>query len=174
MAEGAGFLVLEAESPFVSGDPKAVLAGFGSSSDAHHRTAPHPGGRGTIGALTNALKSAEIDRVDHVNAHGTATVLNDKIESQALATVLTTDTRVSATKGAVGHSLAASSALENVVAVRSITEQVIPGITNLSTIGADISAIRLQRRTEQHHVRTAANVSIGFAGYNTAAVFAAA
>jgi 3-oxoacyl-[acyl-carrier-protein] synthase II len=174
MAEGAGFLVLEAESPHVSGDPKAVFAGFGCSSDAHHRTAPHPGGRGTIGALTNALKSAEIDRVDHVNAHATATVLNDKIESHALATVLPTDVRVSATKGAIGHSLAASSALENVVAVRSITDQVIPGITNLSTIGADISAIRLQRHTEPHTVRTAANIAIGFAGYNTAALFAAA
>jgi 3-oxoacyl-[acyl-carrier-protein] synthase II len=174
IAEGAGFLVLQSGHRPLTAEPKAALAGFGGSSDAHHRTAPHPSGRGTIAALTTALKAADIDHVDHVNAHATATILNDKIESHALATVVPSGTVISATKGAIGHSLAASGALENVIAVRSIVEQMVPGVTNLKVVGDDIGPIRLQRQTDTHPIRAAASVSIGFAGYNTATVFAAA
>ncbi|WP_301123067.1 beta-ketoacyl-[acyl-carrier-protein] synthase family protein [Mycolicibacterium fortuitum] len=173
MAEGAGFLVLQADTVATPARPKAMLAGFGCGSDAYHRTAPHPEGRGAVSALTLALKSAEIDRFDHVNAHATATRLNDKIESYALATVVSSDTRVSATKGVHGHALAASAAIENVLAVRSIVENTIPGITNLNVVGDDISPIRLQRETAHHPVAAAANISVGFGGYNTAAVFTA-
>ena len=94
------------------------LAGWGETSDAHHMSAPEPGGRGAIDAMREALQRAGIaaSAVDYVNLHGTATVQNDAMEARAVAEVLGLDVPVSATKPLTGHALAAAAALETAIA----------------------------------------------------------
>jgi 3-oxoacyl-[acyl-carrier-protein] synthase-1 len=90
------------------------LAGWGESSDAHHMSAPEPGGRGAMAAMRQAIRRAGVARgaVDYVNLHGTATPHNDAMESRAVAAVLGIDVPVSSTKPLTGHALAAAGAIE--------------------------------------------------------------
>ena len=93
------------------------LAGWGESSDAHHMSAPEPGGRGALAAMRSALARAQLapDAIDYVNLHGTATPHNDAMESGAVHRVLGADVPVSSTKPLTGHTLAAAGAIEAAV-----------------------------------------------------------
>ncbi len=111
-----GINIGEAAALFiVTGEQADVaLLGVGESSDAHHMSAPHPGGLGAIQAMEAALKQAGLDHlaVDYINMHGTATRLNDAMESIAIDHVFGTETPVSSTKPLVGHTLGAAGATE--------------------------------------------------------------
>src|ERR1019366_1380139 len=116
IGEGSGILVLERESDALARGARvmAKVAGYGASADAHHMTAPDPEGTGVLRALSAALAGAGVapDEVDHVNAHGTSTLLNDAVEARVLAKLLGTRAAVTSTKGVGGHTLGAAGAIE--------------------------------------------------------------
>lgn len=131
IAEGAGALVLEREDLAVArgAGVLAVVAGSASTADAHHLTAPSPGGVGAAACLRLAIDDAGLtpDQVVHVNAHGTSTPLNDAAEAAALATVFSDrQPVVTSIKGVTGHSLGAAGALEAVAVVLSMQHGLIP------------------------------------------------
>ncbi|MGB2710071.1 MAG: beta-ketoacyl synthase N-terminal-like domain-containing protein, partial [Conexibacter sp.] len=133
LGEGGGVVVLEAE-PAARARGAMVLArvrGIGTSSDAHHLTAPDPTGGGAARAIAVALADAGAHphQVDYVNAHGTSTPLNDRVETIALKHVLGEHAAripVSSTKSAVGHLLGAAGAVEIVATVRVLIDRVVP------------------------------------------------
>lgn len=124
MAEGCGVLVLETEEHALARGAKIYceLAGYGTSCDAHHITAPAPGGDGLKRCMEAALKDGNVAPTDvgYVNAHGTSTNLNDKIETQAIKSVFgehAKKLKVSSIKSMIGHSLGAAGGIEAVVSV---------------------------------------------------------
>ncbi len=135
MAEGAGVIVLEElEHALARGvTPLAELLGSASTADAHHITAPSPGGSGAVSCMELALADAGVnaDDVAHVNAHGTSTPLNDAAEAEAIVKVLGADgPPVTSIKGVTGHSLGAAGALEAAAVVLSIQNGRIPPTAN--------------------------------------------
>jgi 3-oxoacyl-[acyl-carrier-protein] synthase II len=134
MGEGAGVLVLE-EADAAAARGATVLGevvGYGSTSDAHHLTAPDPSGVPAARAISLALQDAGVnpDGVDYVNAHGTSTQLNDAAETAALKRALGEDQAkkipVSSTKSAIGHLLGAAGAVEAVATVQTLAARLIP------------------------------------------------
>ncbi|HLI59651.1 MAG TPA: beta-ketoacyl-ACP synthase II [Solirubrobacteraceae bacterium] len=132
MGEGAGVLVLEAEEAARSRGATVLgeIAGYGSTTDAHHLTAPDPSGTPASRAIELALADAgtEPGEVDYINAHGTSTPLNDAAETRAIKAALGEAARtlpVSSTKSAIGHLLGAAGAIEAVVTVRTLLTGVI-------------------------------------------------
>jgi 3-oxoacyl-[acyl-carrier-protein] synthase II len=133
LGEGAAVLILEREDDAIrrGARPLAELAGFGSSCDAHHMTAPDPTGRGVARAIREALADArsEPGGIAFLNAHGTGTPLNDAAEWAALEGVFGDRARslpVTSNKGAIGHFLGSAGAIEAVATVRSLTDLVVP------------------------------------------------
>jgi 3-oxoacyl-[acyl-carrier-protein] synthase II len=134
MGEGAGILVLE-EATAAQERGATILgevAGYGSTSDAYHLTAPEPGGEPAARAIELALEDAGLqsDEIDYVNAHGTSTQLNDAAETAALKRALGPETAkrvpISSTKSTVGHTLGAAGAVEAVATVETLRTRVIP------------------------------------------------
>ena len=137
MGEGAGVLVLEEESAARARGANILgeLAGYGSTSDAHHLTAPEPTGRPASRAISLALGDAGITaaEVSYVNAHGTSTPLNDAAETQALKLALGEHAAripVSSTKSAIGHLLGAAGAVEAIATVQALNDRLIPPTLN--------------------------------------------
>jgi 3-oxoacyl-[acyl-carrier-protein] synthase II len=134
MGEGAGVLVLEEASAAEERGATILgeVAGYGSTSDAYHLTAPEPSGGPAARAIELALWEAGIDpaEIDYVNAHGTSTQLNDAAETAALKLALGTDRAkripVSSTKSTIGHTLGAAGAVEAVATVETLRTRVIP------------------------------------------------
>ena len=125
-ANRRGINIGEGAALFVMGRaPGPVrLAGWGESSDAHHMSAPEPGGRGAVAAMQQALHRAALDRtqIDYVNLHGTATLQNDAMESRAVAAVLGLEVPVSSTKPLTGHALAAAGAVEAAICWHTLVD----------------------------------------------------
>jgi 3-oxoacyl-[acyl-carrier-protein] synthase II len=133
MGEGAGILVLEEKDAAVARGARILgeLAGYGSTSDAHHLTAPEPTGRPASRAIELALADAGAtpQDVSYVNAHGTSTQLNDAAETNALKLALgerAHDIPISSTKSTIGHLLGAAGAVEAVATVEVLRSGVIP------------------------------------------------
>jgi len=131
MTEGAGALVLEDWDRAVARGARIYgeLAGAASTSDAHHITAPAPGGSGAAACMLLAMEDAAVSAgdVSHINAHGTSTPLNDQAESEAIGKVFGSDSPpVTSIKGATGHGLGASGAIEAVAAVLTLAHASIP------------------------------------------------
>ncbi|MDL2315805.1 beta-ketoacyl-ACP synthase II [Desulfovibrio sp. OttesenSCG-928-A18] len=137
MGEGAGMLFVESlESAKARGARiYAEIAGFGSSADAFHITAPEENGDGMARAMLNTLNDAGVgpEVVDHINAHGTSTQLNDLTESKAIKTVFgkrAYDIPITANKSQTGHLLGAAGGIESVFSVMTLDQGVIPGTIN--------------------------------------------
>jgi 3-oxoacyl-[acyl-carrier-protein] synthase II len=134
LGEGAAVLFLESEAALAESgrEPLAEMCGYGSLTDNHHLTQPEPGGSGPRAAMRAALASAGLvaEEVDYVNAHGTATALNDASEGRALAEVVS-GAWISSTKGLSGHTLGAAGALEAVFSVLALQEGFYPRNVNL-------------------------------------------
>ena len=133
MGEGAGVLVLEdGDAARARGARILALArGYGATADAYHVTAPHPSGEGAAAAITRALEDAGVEPTDlvYVNAHGTATPLNDRAETIALKRALGEHARaipVSSTKSAIGHLLGAGGAVEAIATILALRARLIP------------------------------------------------
>ncbi len=123
IGEGGALLLLERE-----GDPMALVAGVGESSDAYHISAPHPKGEGAEVAMRSALAQGGIEPGDvhHINAHGTGTTLNDAAESQAIGRLFGEGVPVVSTKGYTGHTLGGAGATEAAIAMFALLEGWIP------------------------------------------------
>jgi 3-oxoacyl-[acyl-carrier-protein] synthase-1/3-oxoacyl-[acyl-carrier-protein] synthase II len=176
LGEGAAVLILENETRARQRgvQPRAVLSGFGAASDAYHLTAPHPQGRGLRAAIAAALAQAGLRTTDisFINAHGTATIENDNIESRIYNEIFA-DTPVWASKGSTGHCLGASGAIEAVLTILALSAGVVPS----SVAERDYGEVLLPRLTLSPvpaGTGYAMSVSAGFGGGNAALVFSRA
>jgi len=168
--EGAGILVLERTRDAMARTARlhARVAGWGSSADAHHLTAPHPQGHGIERALRQALTmtDATTDDVDHVNAHGTSTPLNDRVEGATLARLLSHHPPVTSTKGVTGHLLGAAGAVETIFAIRSLQTGHLPPTAN-HTHPDPALTLDIVTELRHHRIELALSNSFGFGGQNT-------
>jgi 3-oxoacyl-[acyl-carrier-protein] synthase II len=171
MGEGAGILVVESLAHALDRGANilAEVAGYGSTADAYHVTAPD--GQGARRCMRDALEDANVDgaQVDYINAHGTSTPVGDKQEIDAIKDVFGASARalsVSSTKSMHGHMLGAAGAVEAVVCVQAIREGVIPPTINLErpSEGCDLDLTPLEARRRE--VRYALSNSFGFGGTN--------
>ncbi len=173
LGEGAGFTLVEREP---NDNPRRlVLLGYGESSDAHHMSAPHPGGLGAELAMRGAMSMAGLDaaRIDYVNAHGTATRNNDSVESAAVARLLGPTIPITSVKGFFGHTLGAAGAIGAVVSLLSIEFGFIPGTVNTTDIDPECgNAVQCTSVTRE--VRHVLVNAFGFGGSNASLAFGAA
>lgn len=173
MGEGAAVLVLEtAEHARARGaTPLATLLGAGASADAYHATAPPDDGGGAVLAMRRALADAELtpSDVDHVNAHGTSTPLNDKAETAALHEVFgpdLDDVAVTSTKGVTGHLLGAAGAVEAVWSVLTLRDQVIPPTAGLANQDPELDLDVVTGAARERDVDVVMSDAFGFGGQN--------
>jgi beta-ketoacyl-acyl-carrier-protein synthase II len=176
--EGCGVLVLEElESARKRGATiLAELVGYGSTTDAYHRTAPHPEGYGAAQAIEYALRDAGIqpEEVDYINAHGTATSLNDSSETKAIKLALGQHAyrlAVSSTKSMTGHGMGATAAIEAAFAVLAIRDQIVPPTINYETPDPECDLDYVPNVARRMPVRIAASNSFGFGGHNSCLIF---
>jgi len=179
LSEGAGVLILEEESHAKKRGAAiyAELLGYSANDDGYHITAPRPNGEGAAAAMELALNDAgvEKDKISYINAHGTATELNDVAETAAIRFVFGEQAYkipVSSTKSCIGHLLGASGAVELIICVKAINESTIPPTINLQNIDercdAKMDFVPMEaRRTE---VNIAMSNSFGFGGHNSCLV----
>jgi len=173
MSEGAGVLLLEEYEHARKRDAKiyAEVAGCGNTGDAHHITAPHPEGSGAAKAMELALQDGGIDpdEVEYVNAHGTSTELNDKIETAAIKSVFGDRARklaVSSTKSMIGHMLGASGGFETVVTALSVHEGTLHPTINQEVPDPECDLDYVPNTAREATVRCAITNSFGFGGHN--------
>lgn len=178
MGEGSAVLVLESEESVQRrGVPVlAELRGYGATSDAHHLTEPSPGGHSAARAMKTALKAAGIDpsEVDYINAHGTATPLNDRQETTAIKRALGEDAYrvpISSTKSMTGHLLGAGGALEAAACIMAMGQGLIPPTTNLQEPDPDCDLNYTPNSACQARINVAMSNSFGFGGHNSVLVF---
>ena len=176
LSDGSGSLVLEEYDHAKSRGAKiyAEIIGFGTSSDAHHMTAPPEDGRGAALAMTNAIDDAQINRseVDYINAHGTSTPLGDIAETIALKSVFGKSVpQISSTKSMTGHTLGAAGAIESIFCIMAINEGIIPPTINLDNPDSLCDLNYTPLVSNEKKVSVAMNNSFGFGGTNSTLVF---
>lgn len=173
LGEGAGVLILEtAESAARRGIAAGLrVCGYGSFADAYHLTAPHPEGEGLVRAIDAALVQAGIQPSDiaFINAHGTSTPDNDKVEGRTLLRMFGGDIKVLSTKGYTGHTLGAAGGIEAVFTAAGLREGWIPGSAGFQTVDEEIELIPTTEKTEING-RYALSTSLAFGGNNAALV----
>ena len=178
VGEGSGVLVLERESDARARGATvlAKVAGYGATADAHHMTAPDPQGTQVRRALRIALADAGVAAadVDHVNAHGTSTPLNDAAEARALSDVFDSGVAVTSVKGVIGHALGAAGAIEAVCTVLSVRDGIVPPTANLDSQDPDIDLDVVHKTARRQRVDVAVSDSFGFGGQNAVLVFTSA
>ena len=171
-SEGAGVLILEEWDHAASrgADVLAELLGSGSTADAHHITAPAPGGNGAVRCMEMALNDAGLLPADigQINAHGTSTPLNDAAEAQAIARVFgDLNPYVTGTKGVTGHSFGAAGALEAVAVVLSMLNETIPRTHGTTEIDPEFGDLNLVYSDSiDWSPRPTISNSFGFGGHN--------
>jgi len=173
MGEGAGIVVLEElERARARGATLyAELIGYGMTGDAHHITAPAPDGDGAQRAMRAALQDAGLEpsQVDYINAHGTSTELNDRVESIAIRKVFGDSADrllVSSTKSMVGHLLGAAGGVELIATVLALRHGVIPPTMNLENPGEDCDLDYCANAARRADIAIALSNSFGFGGHN--------
>ncbi|MBF0569614.1 MAG: beta-ketoacyl-ACP synthase II [Candidatus Omnitrophica bacterium] len=173
MGEGACVVVLEELGyPKKSGaNILAEVVGFGQASDAFHSTAPEDSGEGAARAMVQAVQwgGNKLTDVDYINAHGTSTSLNDKIESLAITKAFGDHARklaVSSTKSMTGHLLGAAGAIEFAACVLAIRDQIIPPTINYTTPDPDCTLDYVPNQARKAKVNFAISNSLGFGGHN--------
>ena len=175
MGEGAGFVVLERiEDAAARGiTPYALVAGYGSSADAHHLSMPLPDGSAAIAAMTGALSDAGIQASDivHINAHGTSTPANDRAEAGALAKVFGSDgPPVTSTKGVIGHLIGAAGAVEAIATALAVRDKVVPPTANHTTLEPGLEIDVVHGAPRRIASGPALSNSFGFGGHNACLV----
>jgi 3-oxoacyl-[acyl-carrier-protein] synthase-1 len=172
IGEGAGYAIVTR----FEATPEAALAliGYGESSDAYHMSHPHPEGLGALAAIDAALSRAGVapDEVDYINLHGTASRVNDLVETRVLAGRFGTGTCASSTKGWTGHTLGAAGILEAVITLDAMTTGLIPGTLNCLAVDPEFE-FPIQQENRHGHIKYAMSNSFGFGGNNAVLVFEA-
>jgi 3-oxoacyl-(acyl-carrier-protein) synthase len=177
MGEGAAILVLERE-----GDARkrgaeilAELSGYAATADAYHITAPSEDGAGGARAMMQALAAARANHsdVDYINAHGTATKLNDLSETRAIKRAFGKNAYhipVSSTKSMTGHMMGATGALEAIFCVQAVRENVIPPTIHYQTPDPECDLDYVPNQARQIPVKVALSNAFGFGGHNAVLV----
>ncbi|MEU9117186.1 beta-ketoacyl-[acyl-carrier-protein] synthase family protein [Streptomyces sp. NPDC048483] len=177
LGEGAGILVLErlSDARARSTPVRALLAGYAATADSYHFTSPDPEGQGVVRAIRTALADAalSVSDIDHINAHGTSTQLNDLSEARALCAVFGTPPPVTANKSVLGHSIGGAGAIEAAVTVLSLEHQTLPPTANLDRLDPEIDLDVVTKAPRSQRLRAALSNSIGFGGQNAVLAFRA-
>ena len=173
LGEGAAMLVLEELEHAKKRGAKiwGEVIGYGSTADAYRITDIHPEGRGAIGCMRMALQDAALnpEQIDYVNAHGTSTTVNDKVETKACREVFgehAESTPVSSTKSMMGHLIAAAGATELIVCLLAIRDNVLPPTINYENADPLCDLDYIPNEARQADCKIALNNSFGFGGQN--------
>jgi 3-oxoacyl-[acyl-carrier-protein] synthase II len=173
MGEGAGVIVLEELDHAKKRGAKIYceVTGYGNTADAHHLTAPAPGGEGAVRCMKMALRNSGLNDTDvsYINAHGTSTPQGDIAETQAVKTVFGDHAKklvVSSTKGATGHMLGAAGAVEMTVCVLAIKHSIVPPTINLQNPDPECDLDYAPNTAREMPVNAIVNNSFGFGGHN--------
>jgi 3-oxoacyl-[acyl-carrier-protein] synthase II len=173
MSEGSGIVILEELEHAKARGARiyAELAGYGATADAHHITAPAPGGEGAARAMKRALATAGLapEDISYINAHGTSTELNDKYETAAIKSVFGEHAgklAVSSTKSMTGHLLGAAGGVELVATVLCMTNGLIHPTANYETPDPECDLDYVPNQARQATIRAALSNSFGFGGHN--------
>jgi 3-oxoacyl-[acyl-carrier-protein] synthase II len=176
LGEAAAFLVLEdaEHCDARGGRVYARFTGYGMTTDAHHVTAPHPDSEGMIHAMRLALADAGLpaSAIGYVNAHGTGTPQNDRVEAVALRHVFGEGAvLVSSTKSLVGHAMAGAGSAEAVATILAIEHGLLPPTANLETVDPEMAFDCLPGTARSAAVASALSNSFGFGGQNVSLIF---
>ena len=178
MSEGSAALVLETLEHATNRGAKVlgVIRGVGEKADSFHRTRSSPDGAPVITAISNAIADAgvEVDNIDYINAHGTSTPENDRMEYNSLHAVFGDkihETAISSNKSMIGHTLTAGGAIEAVFSFKTMMEGVIPPTINYETPDPDIPLDVVPNKSREASVRNVLSNSFGFGGQNACLVF---
>ncbi len=178
MGEGAGVILLEELEHAVARGARiyAEIIGFGETGDAYHMTAPDPEGNGASQAMVIAMKNAGIqpEQVSYINAHGTSTPPNDKIETLAIKRVFgeaAYSLPVSSTKSMTGHLLGAAAGIEAVISVLAIHDGIIPPTMNYTTPDPECDLDYVPNQARKASLNYVLSNSLGFGGHNACLAF---
>jgi 3-oxoacyl-[acyl-carrier-protein] synthase II len=183
LSEGAACLVLERLDLAMARGANiyAEIIGYAQTSDAYHITAMHPEARGAVGAINIALADAKINKsqVNYINAHGTSTVMNDKLETYALKQAFSEHVNsanqnhacVSSTKSMTGHMLGAAGASEAIFSILALKDQILPPTINLDNQDPECDLDYVANHARQAKLEFAISNSFGFGGGNSVLVF---
>lgn len=177
LGEGAAMLVLEELDHALARGARIYceIAGFATSNDAYHPIAPQPDGVGAAKAITDALEDAGMsaDDIDHVNAHAASTPAGDLAEANAIKLALGergASIPVTSVKGAFGHAMAASGALESAMAVFTMHEQKIPPTLNQDDPDPEVG-LNITKESQPAEIRAMTKHSFGLGGQNAVLIF---
>jgi 3-oxoacyl-[acyl-carrier-protein] synthase II len=179
LGEGAAILILEEYESAKQRGAKiyAEVLGYGINSDAFHMTSPDPEAVGMTMVMAKALERARVnvDEVDYINAHGTATEINDSMETKAIKKVFgqekARDLCISSTKSMVGHCLGAAGAIEAVATVLGLYNHFVPPTIHLDVPDPDCDLDYVPKQSRAQDIKTALSNSFAFGGNNTCLVF---
>jgi 3-oxoacyl-[acyl-carrier-protein] synthase II len=178
MGEGAGIFVLEAWDHAVARGATILgeILGSASNADAHHITAPSPGGRGAINCMRLALDEAGLNHeaIVYINAHGTSTPLNDAAEATAMATVFPHRPAVTSIKGVTGHALGAAGALEAASILLSFQHKLIPATAGTVHLDDDVNIDLVMGTAREWKPGPTISNNFGFGGHNGSLIVAPA
>ncbi|MCI9070541.1 beta-ketoacyl-ACP synthase II [Clostridium sp.] len=178
MGEGAGSLILEDLDSALKRGAKiyAEIVGYGSTCDAYHITSPCLDGDGAYRAMRDALIDADItpDNISYINAHGTSTEINDKVETLAIKKALGDyymNSYVSSTKSMTGHLLGAAGAIEAIISIKSLQDNFVPATINYVNKDDDCDLNLVVNEGKEVNVEYAMSNSLGFGGHNGSLIF---
>ncbi len=178
MGEGAGVIVLERYEHAVKRGAKIYceISGYGATCDAYHITSPDIEGRGLAQCLIRTIEDAgvSIEQVDYINAHGTSTPYNDKLETAAIHKVFGDYAKklmVSSTKSMTGHMLGASGAMEAAVCAKTIETGVVPPTINYEHPDPECDLDYVPNTAREANINVAISTNLGFGGHNGALLF---
>ncbi len=173
IGEGAGVVILEEMEHAVKRNAPIYceMIGYGMSGDAYHMTAPDPEGNGGVRCMNASLKDAGIkpEDVTYINAHGTSTLYNDKIETLAIKKVFGPHAKklaISSTKSVMGHMLGAAGGAELIVCALAIKEGIIPPTINYETPDPDCDLDYVPNKPRASKIKVALSNALGFGGHN--------
>ncbi len=177
IGEGAGVLVLETaeHARARQAETLAVLKGFGTTCDAYNTALPEPDGRWAAAAIEEALRDAQVnaDDIGYINAHGTSTQVNDRVETTAIRRVFgDRSVPVSSSKSMIGHTLGAAGAIEAAATVLAVHDGILPPTINHETKDPECDLDVVPNEAREVNIDVAASNAFGFGGQNAVLVFA--
>lgn len=177
MGEGAGMLIIEELEHALKRGARIYgeIVGYGTTGDAYHITAPAPDASGAFKAMQRAVKDAGIEpkELDYINAHGTSTDMNDRLETLAIKTLMgeaAKNTAISSTKSMTGHLLGAAGAVEAIACLMAINEGIIPPTINYTTPDEECDLDYVPNKARNKDVKYAMSNSLGFGGHNASII----
>jgi len=178
VGEGAGVIVLEELEHAVKRGAKiyAEMVGYGFTSDAYHLTAPSPDGEGAVRAMVQAMEmaNAKPEDITYINAHGTSTPINDRVETNAIKTTLgdaAKNVAVSSTKSMIGHLLGAAGGVEAIACIKAIEDDFIPPTIGYKEVDPECDLNYVPNKGISRKVEYAMSNSLGFGGHNSTILF---